>query len=96
MPRPAQAGLVKPEQASQNRGRIPLPCRDEGDEFLVFGELVLDATFISPEGKELYQDKISRKTRLENKRFLSLAKGLSATLAEAVEEMRERIERTIS
>src|SRR5687767_912581 len=40
LPDPAQASLVIPEQATQNRGRILLPRRDQGDEFLVFGELV--------------------------------------------------------
>ena len=37
LPCPAQASLVIPEQATQNRGRIFLPCRDKGDKFLVLG-----------------------------------------------------------
>ncbi len=58
-----------------------------------FSELVLDASFISPEGKELYQERISKRTKLEDRSFLSLAKGLSGALAEAVEEVRDPIER---
>src|SRR5688572_2221850 len=37
LPDPAQASLVIPEQATQNRGRILLPRRDQGDKVLVFG-----------------------------------------------------------
>src|SRR5262245_13164124 len=35
LPCPAQASLVIPEQATQNRGRILLPCRHQGDKVLV-------------------------------------------------------------
>src|SRR5688572_5737763 len=37
LPDPAQASLLIPEQATQNRGRVLFPRRDQRDEFLVFG-----------------------------------------------------------
>jgi uncharacterized lipoprotein YmbA len=58
-----------------------------------FSELVLDVSFISPEGKELYQNSISKRTKLEDRSFLSLAKVLSGALAEGVEEVRDNIDR---
>jgi hypothetical protein len=39
LPDPAQASLVIPEQATENRGRILLPRRDPALKLLVFGEL---------------------------------------------------------
>ena len=60
-----------------------------------FGELVLDVRFISPEDKELYQNSISKRTKLEDRSFLSLAKGLSGALAEGVEEVRDSIDRSL-
>ena len=60
-----------------------------------FSELVLDVSFISPEGKELYQNSISKRTKLEDRSFLSLAKGLSGALAEGVEEVRDNIDRSL-
>jgi uncharacterized lipoprotein YmbA len=60
-----------------------------------FGELVFDVNFISPDGKELYQNSISKRTKLEDRSFLSLAKGLSGALAEGVEEVRDNIGRSL-
>jgi uncharacterized lipoprotein YmbA len=60
-----------------------------------FGELVFDVQFISPDGKELYQISISKRTKLEDRTFLSLAKGLSGAVAEGVEEVKENINRSI-
>jgi len=57
-----------------------------------FGEFVFDVQFISPEGKELYQNSISKRTRLEDRTFLSLAKGLSGAVAEGVDEVRDNID----
>jgi len=60
-----------------------------------FGELVFDVNFVSPDGKELYQNTISKRSKLDGKTFLSLAKGLSSVLAEGVEEVRSSIERSL-
>jgi uncharacterized lipoprotein YmbA len=60
-----------------------------------FGELVFDVNFISPDGKELYQNSISKRTKLEDRSFLSLAKGLSGSLVEGVEEVRDNIDRSL-
>lgn len=60
-----------------------------------FGEFVFDVQFISPEGKELYQNSISKRTKLEDRTFLSLAKGLSGAVAEGVDEVRDSIDRSL-
>jgi len=62
---------------------------DEGNES--FGEIVFDVVFSAPEGKEMYRDRISRKFKLDDRSFLSLAKGLSNALNEAIEEVKESI-----
>lgn len=66
---------------------------DEGNDS--FGEVAFDVSFISPQGKELYQDAISRRLKLEDRTFLTLAKGLSRALKEGVEEVRNQIDRTL-
>jgi uncharacterized lipoprotein YmbA len=58
-----------------------------------YAELLFDVTFISPDGKELYQSTISKKSKLNDRTFLSLAKGLSDGLAEGVEEVRNQTEK---
>ncbi len=60
-----------------------------------FGELVFDVNFVSPDGKELYQNNISKRSKLDDKTFLSFAKGLSSALTEGVEEVRINIERSL-
>jgi uncharacterized lipoprotein YmbA len=60
-----------------------------------FGELVFDVQLLSPDGKELYQNSISKRTKLGDRSFLSLSKGLSGALAEGVEEVRENIDRSL-
>ena len=60
-----------------------------------FGEVVLDVQFLSPDGKELYQNSISKRTKLEDRTFLSLAKGLSDAVAEGVEEVKDNIDRSL-
>jgi hypothetical protein len=62
---------------------------DEGNKS--FGELVMDVLFITPESKELYRGRISKKVELEDQSFLSLAKGLSVALNEAIEEVEGNI-----
>lgn len=49
-----------------------------------FGELDFDASFLSPEGAELYNCSVSRRVKLEDKTFLSLAKGLSEALRDEI------------
>jgi hypothetical protein len=60
-----------------------------------FGELVFDVQLLSPDGKELYQHSISKRTKLEDRSFLSLAKGLSSALSEGVDEVRDNIDRSL-
>jgi hypothetical protein len=51
--------------------------------------------FISPDGEELFQNTISKKSKLDDRTFLSLAKGLSSGLAEGVEEVTNSIKRSL-
>ena len=60
-----------------------------------FGELVFDVQLLSPDGKELYQHSISKRTKLEDRTFLSLAKGLSGAVAEGVEEVKDNINKSL-
>jgi ABC-type uncharacterized transport system auxiliary subunit len=66
---------------------------DEGNKS--FGELDLDVGFYTPESKEIYRGRISRKVHLEDKSFLSLAKGLSEALNEAIEELEDNITKVL-
>jgi uncharacterized lipoprotein YmbA len=67
---------------------------DEGKDS--FGELVLDVDLLSPEMKVLYQTTISKKTKLDDQSFLSLAKGLSSALTEGISEVRGNIIQSFS
>ncbi len=60
-----------------------------------FGELIFDVQLLSPDGKELCQNSISKRTKLEDRSFLSLSKGLSGALAEGIEEVRDNIDRSL-
>jgi len=60
-----------------------------------FGELALDVQLSSHDGKVLYQQNISKTIKLDDRSFLSLAKGLSRALAEGVEEVRDNINRSL-
>jgi len=60
-----------------------------------FGELIFDVQLLSPDGKELFQNSISKRTKLEDRSFLSLSKGLSGALAEGIEEVRDNIDRSL-
>jgi uncharacterized lipoprotein YmbA len=62
---------------------------EEGKDF--FGDIFFDMKLISPEGEELYHGTVSRHVRLDDRSFLSLAKGLSAALSESVKEITDRI-----
>jgi uncharacterized lipoprotein YmbA len=62
---------------------------EEGKDF--FGDILFDVKLISPESGELYRGTVSRHVRLDDRTFLSLAKGLSAALSESVKEITDRI-----
>ena len=62
---------------------------DEGNKS--FGELVMDVAFFTPESKEIYRGRISKKVELDDQSFLSLAKGLSSALNEAIGEVEGNI-----
>jgi uncharacterized lipoprotein YmbA len=58
---------------------------DEGNDS--FGEFVCDVSLFSPDGSELYRSNISKKVKLDDRSFLSLAKGLSSALHESITEV---------
>ena len=58
---------------------------DEGDG--CFAEIAFEVSLVSPEGKNLLRTSIARKVRMDDRSFLSLAKGLSAALGEGVQEV---------
>jgi len=66
---------------------------DEGEDS--FGELSFEATLRSPNGKDVYQGNVSKKTKLEDRSFASLAKGLSTSLAEGITEIRGNAGRSL-
>jgi len=61
----------------------------EGND--IFGELAFDMKLISSDNRELSHAAITKKVKLEDREFLSLAKGLSAALAEAVQEITAKV-----
>lgn len=61
-----------------------------------FGELLFDASLITPDNREIYRDTISKKVKLEDKSFLSLAQGLSAALAGGVDEVKKGLRLAVS
>jgi ABC-type uncharacterized transport system auxiliary subunit len=62
---------------------------EEGKDF--FGDILFDVKLISPESGEIYRGTVSRHVRLDDRTFLSLAKGLSAALSDSVREITDRI-----
>jgi uncharacterized lipoprotein YmbA len=62
-----------------------------GDGNDIFGELAFDMKLVSSENRELSHAAIIKKVKLEDREFLSLAKGLSAALAEAVREVTAKV-----
>jgi hypothetical protein len=56
-----------------------------------FGELVFDVNLFSPDGRELYRSTMSKKVSLDDKSFLSLARGLSNALAEGMVEVKNSV-----
>jgi uncharacterized lipoprotein YmbA len=67
---------------------------DEGNAS--FGELAFNADLFSPEGKELYHAAVTKKVRLEDRSFLSLAKALSSGLSEGAEEVKANIKKSLT
>lgn len=60
-----------------------------------FGEILFDVKLISPENKELYRDTISKREKLDDMSFLSLAKGLSSALEESLETVKDSISKFV-
>jgi uncharacterized lipoprotein YmbA len=56
-----------------------------------FGALSFDFEFLSPEGKYLSGSTVTKKIKLDDRSFLSLAKGLSLALKESTGEVRKSI-----
>ena len=56
-----------------------------------YGEISLEAEFTSPDNRKLFASVIEKRVKLEDRSFLSLAKGLSSALSEAVAEVRTGI-----
>lgn len=66
---------------------------DEGQDS--FGELLMDVDLLSPEMKVLYQNTISKRVKLDDQSFLSLAKGLSSALTDSLIEVKNDIARSL-
>ena len=62
---------------------------EEGKDF--FGDILFDVKLVSPDGRELYRDTLSRHVRLDDRTSLSLAKGLSPALSDSAREITDRI-----
>lgn len=65
---------------------------DSGNES--FGDLVLVFSLLSPDSTELYQGTVSKRVKLDDRSFLSLAKGLSSVLTEGMEEIMSAIRKS--
>jgi uncharacterized lipoprotein YmbA len=57
---------------------------DKGNDS--FGELDFEITFLSPEGRILYRNSLSKEAKLADRSFLSLAKFLSEALSKGLDE----------
>jgi uncharacterized lipoprotein YmbA len=62
---------------------------DSGGES--FGEVLFDVTLIGSSGEAIFQRTVEKRVRLEDRTFLGLAKGLSNSLSEGLEEVRSGI-----
>ncbi len=62
---------------------------DDGGDF--FGMLEFDVRLVSPDGKELFSDTVSKKEALDSTNFSVLAKGLSTALLQAAEEVNANV-----
>jgi uncharacterized lipoprotein YmbA len=61
-----------------------------------YADLAFDARLSSPGGKEMYRGEISRRMRLQDRSFLSLAKALSTGLLESMEEVKGQVAKVIA
>jgi len=66
---------------------------DEGNNSS--GTLIFDFKLIAPDGRYLHQGAILKVVKLDDRSFLSLAKGMSIALKEGTEEMRMSIIKSI-
>ena len=87
------SGAVAPEAYALDVNLKRFERSDEGADS--YGELVMDARMLSPEGKEVYRASISRKVKLADRDFLGLAKALSAMLADGEQEMAAGISKAL-
>jgi uncharacterized lipoprotein YmbA len=62
---------------------------DEGNDS--FGEFVCDVSLFSPDGSELYRSNVSKRVELDDRSFLSLARGLSSALHDGIGEIKNSI-----
>jgi ABC-type uncharacterized transport system auxiliary subunit len=60
-----------------------------------FADLLFEATLISPDVKELYRETISKRSKLDDRSFLSLAKGLSVDLEEGIEDVMKNLTKSL-
>jgi ABC-type uncharacterized transport system auxiliary subunit len=56
-----------------------------------FGDILFDVKLISPQGVEISHGTFSKHVKLDDRTFLSLAKGISSALSETVKEVSDRI-----
>ena len=56
-----------------------------------FGMLKFDVSLVSPDGKELYSETVSKKEAIDSRNFSALAKGLSTALQQAIEEVSTKV-----
>jgi len=54
-----------------------------------FADLVFDVNLVSPGGSEISRFTVSKKVKLTDRSFLSLARGLSSALSEGIGEVRK-------
>lgn len=66
---------------------------DEGDTS--FADVAFDAVLYSPDGSELFRDSVSKRVKLDDKTYLSLAKGASSAFEEGAAEVRSGIEKVL-
>ncbi|TAN43700.1 MAG: hypothetical protein EPN22_09765 [Nitrospirae bacterium] len=59
-------------------------------------ELLFDVSLISPEGKEVHNQRISKQVKLEDNAFRNLAKALNSAVLEAAKELTKRVSETLS
>ena len=62
---------------------------DEGSDS--YAELLYDVKLFSPDIVDLYHAAISKKVKLDDKSFLSLAKGLSSAMSDGIKEVTDSI-----